>query len=29
MRKAERNIFNGNNVSLQNFWQQHSWVPSG
>ncbi len=29
MRKAERNIFNGNNVSLQNFWQQHSWVPGG
>jgi len=29
MRRAERNIFNGNNVSLQNFWQQHSWVPSG
>jgi lysozyme len=29
MRKAERNIFNGNNVSLQNFWQEHSWFPSG
>ena len=29
MRRAERNIFNGNNVSLQNFWQQHSWSPSG
>ncbi len=29
MRKAERNIFNGNNVSLQNFWQSHSWSPSG
>jgi lysozyme len=29
MRKAERNIFNGNNVSLQNFWQEHSWYPSG
>jgi lysozyme len=29
MRKAERNIFNGNNVSLQNFWQEHAWFPSG
>ena len=29
MRKAERNIFNGNNVSLQNFWQEHAWYPSG
>ena len=29
MRKAERNIFNGNNVALQNFWQQHAWFPSG
>jgi lysozyme len=29
MRKAERNIFNGNNVSLQAFWQEHAWFPSG
>lgn len=29
MRKAERNIFNGNNVSLQNFWQEHAWFPGG
>ncbi len=29
MRKAERNIFNGNNVSLQNFWEEHAWFPSG
>ena len=29
MRRAERNIFNGNNVSLQNFWQEHAWFPSG
>ena len=29
MRKAERNIFNGNNASLQAFWQQHAWFPSG
>jgi len=29
MRKAERNIFNGNNVSLQSFWQEHAWFPGG
>ncbi len=29
MHRAERNIFNGNTVSLQNFWQEHSWFPSG
>jgi lysozyme len=29
MRKAERNIFNGNNALLQAFWKEHSWVPSG
>jgi lysozyme len=29
MRKAERNIFNGNNVALQAFWQQYAWFPSG
>ncbi|HVI83312.1 MAG TPA: glycoside hydrolase family 25 protein [Chthoniobacterales bacterium] len=29
LRRAERNIFNGNNVALQAFWQQHAWYPSG
>jgi lysozyme len=29
MRKAERNIFNGNNVALQAFWQEHAWFPNG
>jgi lysozyme len=29
MRKAERNIFNGNNTALQAFWKDHSWYPSG
>jgi len=28
LRRAERNIFNGNNVALQAFWQQHAWYPS-
>ena len=27
IRKAERNIFNGNNASLQAFWRAHSWYP--
>lgn len=27
IRHAERNIFRGNNVSLQTFWKQHSWYP--
>jgi lysozyme len=29
MRKAERNIFNGNNVSLQTFWKERAWYPGG
>lgn len=29
VRRAERNIFNGNNVALETFWQQHAWVPNG
>jgi len=29
LRRAERNIFNGNNVALQAFWQEHAWFPSG
>jgi len=29
MRKAERNIFNGNNTSLQAFWKDRAWYPSG
>jgi lysozyme len=29
MRKAERNIFNGNNASLQAFWKERAWYPSG
>ena len=29
MRKAERNIFNGNNVSLQAFWKERAWYPGG
>jgi len=29
MRKAERNIFRGNNALLQAFWQEHAWFPSG
>ena len=29
MRKAERNIFRGNNALLQAFWQEHAWYPSG
>ena len=29
MRKAERNIFNGTNSTLQIFWQQNAWFPGG
>ena len=29
MRRAERNIFNGDDVSLQVFWKQNAWYPSG
>ena len=28
IRKAERNMFWGNNAALETFWQQHAWVPS-
>src|SRR5437016_579790 len=27
LRKAERNIFRGNNALLQAFWQEHAWFP--
>lgn len=29
IRKAERNIFRGDNVALQLFWQEHAWFPTG
>ena len=29
IRKAERNIFRGNNAALQTFWQEHAWRPAG
>jgi lysozyme len=29
IRKAERNIFRGNNALLQAFWQEHAWFPGG
>ena len=29
MRKAERNIFRGNNAELSAFWQEHAWFPGG
>ena len=29
LRRAERNIFRGNNALLQAFWQEHAWFPSG
>lgn len=29
MRKAERNIFRGNNADLETFWQQNAWRPGG
>jgi lysozyme len=27
--KAERNIFNGSQTALQNFWQDRAWYPGG
>jgi lysozyme len=29
MRKAERNVFRGNNALLQAFWEEHAWFPGG
>src|SRR6266436_4018200 len=29
VRKAERNIFRGNNTALQAFWRANAWYPSG
>jgi lysozyme len=29
MRRAERNIFRGNNAELLSFWKEHAWFPSG
>jgi lysozyme len=29
VRKAERNIFRGDNVTLQAFWRKNAWYPSG
>ena len=29
IRKAERNIFRGNNAALEAFWQEHAWRPQG
>ena len=29
LRRAERNIFRGNNALLQAFWHEHAWFPSG
>ena len=29
IRKAERNIFRGDSVALQLFWQEHAWFPTG
>jgi lysozyme len=29
IRKAERNIFRGNNAALDEFWQTHAWHPQG
>jgi lysozyme len=29
IRKAERNIFRGDNTALQLFWQEHAWFPTG
>ena len=29
IRKAERNIFRGNNATLEDFWQTHAWRPQG
>jgi lysozyme len=29
VRKAERNIFRGDNATLQTFWRENAWYPSG
>ena len=29
VRKAERNIFRGDNATLQAFWRENAWYPSG
>ena len=29
VRKAERNIFRGNNATLQTFWRENAWYPPG
>jgi lysozyme len=29
VRKAERNIFRGDNIALQRFWRENAWYPSG
>jgi lysozyme len=29
VRKAERNIFRGSNATLQAFWRENAWYPSG
>jgi lysozyme len=29
VRKAERNIFRGDNAELQEFWRENAWYPSG
>ena len=29
IRRAERNIFRGNNAALQLFWKEHAWYPGG
>jgi len=29
IRKAERNIFRGDNAALQAFWRENAWYPSG
>jgi lysozyme len=29
VRKAERNIFRGDNIALQAFWRENAWYPSG
>jgi lysozyme len=29
LRRAERNIFRGNNALLRAFWQENAWFPSG
>ena len=29
VRKAERNIFRGDNATLQTFWRENAWYPPG